>query len=99
MNIYDYKIPTTGEEFTTLFENKKIKIVQIVSSDKLELVEYCQEEDEFVILLEGSAQLDIEGKNVILNRGDTLYIPSKTKHKVLATQKGTLWIAIHFTTF
>jgi len=96
MNIYDFKIPSIGEDFTTLFENKKIKIVRIVSSDKLEFVEYCQEEDEFVLLLEGSAKLDLEGRVVTLNRGDTLYIPAKSKHKVLATDKGTLWIAIHF---
>jgi len=96
MNIYDFKIPSIGEDFTTLFENKNIKIVRIVSSDKLEVVEYCQEEEEFVILLEGSAQLDVEGRVVTLNRGDTLYIPAKSKHKVLATDKGTLWIAIHF---
>ncbi len=96
MNIYDFKIPSIGEDFTTLFENKNIKIVRIVSSDKLEVVEYCQEEDEFVTLLEGSAQLDIEGRVVTLNRGDTLYIPAKSKHKVLTTDKGTVWIAIHF---
>ena len=96
MNIYDYKIPSIGEDFTTLFEKEKIKIVRIVSSDTLETKEYCQEEDEFIILLEGSAKLDLDGKVVALNRGDTLYIPAKSKHKVLATDKGTLWIAIHF---
>ena len=99
MNIYDYKIPTYEEDFTTLFENKNIKIVRIVSSDNLEIKEYCQEEDEFVILLEGKAVLDLNGKKITLNRGDTLFIPSKTKHRVLTTQKGTLWIAIHFTTY
>jgi len=96
MNIYDYKIPNIGEDFTTLFEKEKIKIVRIVSSDTLETKEYCQEEDEFVLLLEGSAKLDLDGRVVALNRGDTLYIPAKSKHKVLATDKGTLWIAIHF---
>lgn len=96
MNIYDYKIPDSGEDFTTLFEKENIKIVKIVSSDNLEIKEYCQDEDEFVILLEGGATLEIDGKKVTLNRGDTLFIPAKTKHRVLTTQKGTLWIAIHF---
>ena len=96
MNIYDYATPSIGEEFTTLLEKKDIKIARIVSSDKLEDKEYSQAENEFVILLEGKATLEIEGKNVTLNIGDTLYIPAKTKHKVLATQKGTLWIAVHF---
>ena len=96
MNIFDFKIPNVGEDFTTLLEHKNVKIVRIVSSDNLEIKEYNQEEDEFVILLKGSATLELESKNITLNRGDTLFIPAKTKHKVLATQKGTLWIAIYF---
>ena len=96
MNIYDYITPNSGEEFTTLLETKNIKITRIVSSDKLEVLEYCQEEDEFVILIEGKATLEINGKKITLIRGDTLYIPANTKHKVLSTQKGTLWLAIHF---
>ncbi len=96
MNIYDYITPNTGEDFTTLLKKENIKIERIVSSDKLENKEYCQKEDEFVILLEGIATLEINGKNKILTKGDTLYIPAKTKHKVLSTQKGTLWIAIYF---
>ncbi len=96
MNIFDFKIPNVGEDFTTLLEHKNVKVVRIVSSDNLEKKEYNQKEDEFVILLKGSATLEIEGKNVTLNKGDTLFIPAKTKHKVLATQKGTLWIAIYF---
>lgn len=96
MNIYDYITPNKGEDFTTLLEKENIKVVRIVSSDNLEDKDYCQEEDEFVILLKGKATLNIDGKNKILTKGDTLYIPAKTKHKVLSTQKGTLWIAIYF---
>jgi len=96
MNIYDYITPTIGEEFTTLLEKENIKIVRIVSSDKLEAKEYCQEENEFVILLEGKATLDIKGKRIKLSRGDTLFIPARTEHKILATKKGTLWLAIYF---
>ena len=96
MNIYNYITPNAGENFTTLLKKENIKIARIVSSDKLEPKEYCQEEDEFVILLEGKATLEIEGKKTTLNRGESLFIPAKTKHKVLTTQKGTLWIAIYF---
>ncbi len=96
MNIYDFATPSMGEDFTTLLEKQNIKISRIVSSDRLEAKEYCQEEDEFVILLKGKATLEIEGKTITLNKGDTLFIPAKTKHKVLITQKGTLWLAIYF---
>lgn len=96
MNIFDHKVPDIEEEFTTLFEGKSIKIVRIVSSDKVEPKEYCQDEDEFVVVLKGAAKLDMNGKVVTLQSGDTLYIPKETKHKVLETQKGTLWLAVHF---
>ena len=97
MNIYDYITPNSGEEFTTLLEKENIQIVRIVSSDKLEVKEYRQEEDEFVILLEGKATLEIENKPTTLTKGDTLFIPAKTKHKIVKCQKGTLWLAIYFT--
>ena len=95
MNIYNFTTPNIGEDFTTLLETENIKIARIVSSDKLEPKEYCQEEDEFVILIAGKATLELNGKKITLNKGDTLSIPAKTKHKVLSTQKGTLWIAVH----
>jgi len=96
MNLYNYTIPSSGEDFTTLFEGKNIKIVRIVSSDNIEPQEYIQDDNEYVILLEGSATLEIDGKLKELVKGDTLLIPAKTPHKVLKTSKGTLWLAVHF---
>ncbi len=96
MNIFDYAIPKNGEDFTTLFENKKIKITRIISSDILENKQYIQDEDEFVIVLEGSAKLKIGDNVKNLQKGEFLYIPAKMPHEVLDTKNGTLWLAIHF---
>ena len=96
MNIYNFKPPTIDEDFHTLFKGKNLEIIRIVSSDKLEVKEYNQKEDEFVVLLEGNAKLEIEGKVKELKKGDYIHIPAFTKHKVLQTSKGTLWLAIHF---
>jgi len=95
MNLYDYSIPETGENFATLLEHKNVKIVRIVSSDKLEPIEYRQEEDEWVVVLEGEAELELNGEPLKLTRGETLFIPARTPHKVLKTTPGTLWLAIH----
>lgn len=95
MNLYDYDIPHEGETFTTLFENDKLTISRIVSSDKLEPKQYCQEVDEWVILLEGEATLKIDQELKILRKGDSLYIPANTPHEVVTTQKGTLWLAFY----
>jgi cupin 2 domain-containing protein len=96
MNIFNYIIPNIGETFTTLFENKKIKIIQIVSSDSVEKKVYIQEEDEFVFILEGSAKLRIDGDIKEITKGEYLYIPAQMPHEILETTYGTLWLAIHF---
>jgi cupin 2 domain-containing protein len=95
VNIYDYNIPKNGETFTTLLEHKNIKINRIVSSDSLDEKLYCQDEDEWLVLLEGEATLLLDKQEINLAKGDTLLIPSKTPHRVLETKSGTLWLTVH----
>jgi len=95
VNIYDYITPKSGETFSTLLEHKNIKINRIVSSDELAETEYIQEEDEWLILLEGEATLLLNNEEKTLIKGDTLFIPSKTVHRVLNTQMGTVWLTVH----
>jgi len=95
MNLYHFDIPEKLESFETLLAYKNIKIVRIVSSDQLEERLYIQEEDEWIVLLEGEALLEVDGRNHSLKKGDSLFIPAKTSHRVLSTKKGTLWLAIH----
>jgi cupin 2 domain-containing protein len=95
VNIYDYISPQSGETFTTLLEHKNIKINRIVSSDNLDDTEYIQEEDEWLILLEGEATLLLNDEEKKLTKGDTLFISAKTVHRVLSTQTGTVWLTVH----
>lgn len=95
MNIYDYITPQSGETFTPLFEHKNIKINRIVSSNHLDETEYMQEEDEWLVLLEGEATLLLGQTMKTLAKGDTLFIPAKTRHRVLSTQHGTIWLTVH----
>jgi len=95
MNLFDYTVPVTGESFTPLLTHKNITINRIVSADTLKVKTYIQEEDEWVILIEGEAILQIEEKERKLSKGDSLLIPAKTPHKVLHTQQGTLWLTVH----
>ena len=95
MNFYEYEIPTTGESFETLLKHPSVRIHRIVSSETPDPVEYDQEEDEWVLLLEGSAVLELGGKRVELRKGEHLFIPARTPHRVLETERGTLWIAVH----
>ena len=95
MNIFDTITPKDGETFTTLLEHKNIKINRIISSSNVKPIEYIQEEDEWLVLLEGEATLHIEGKEKILTKGETLFIPAKVPHTVLKTSHETVWLTVH----
>jgi len=95
MNLYNFTVPKDGEDFTTLLEHKNIKINRIVSSADVEPIEYIQEEDEWVVVIEGEATLFLKNEERVLQKGDTLFIPAKTSHKVLKIKDGTIWLAIH----
>jgi cupin 2 domain-containing protein len=95
VNIYDYITPKSDEIFTTLLEHKNIKINHIVSSNSLEPREYVQDEDEWIVVIEGKATLLVDRLETTLCKGDTLFIPAKTPHEVLETQNGTVWLTVH----
>lgn len=95
MNIYDTQSPSTGETLTTLLAHKNIKINHILSSDDFEATEYNQEEDEWLVLLEGKATLLIDKVVKILKNGDTLFIPANVPHTILSIEKGTAWLTVH----
>jgi len=95
MNLYDAIPPQKGEIFTTLFKHKNIKINHIISSDTVDTTVYIQDEDEWLVLLEGEAMLLIRNEEIKLQKGDTLFIPAKTPHRVLETKSGTVWLTVH----
>ncbi len=95
MNLFDYKVPKEDEEFSTLFANERVKIVRIVSGTIKEAKEFCDDEDEWVVLLKGEAKLQINTKTIFMQEGDTLFIPANTPHKLLEVSKGALWLAVH----
>jgi cupin 2 domain-containing protein len=90
------------EIFETLVETKSFRLERIISDGQLTPEDewYDEDENEWVILLKGSAALLLEGDKapVILKPGDYLNLPAHRKHKVLwadADEK-TIWLAIHY---
>ena len=96
MNFFDYKIPKKDEIFDNLFENRDIKITRIVSSKIENKKEFLQEENEWVIVLEGEAVLEMNKNIYHLKKGDFIFIKANTPHKLLKTKEGTLWLAVHW---
>ena len=95
-NIFkDISIPETGETLLTVLNQKNVTIEVIASSDILPGTVYNQKHDEWVLLLEGAAKLELDDRTMSLVKGDHVYIDSGKPHKVLETEKGTLWLAVH----
>lgn len=87
--------PQEGERFEALLSHKGLLVERIVSSSKIAAQEYVQEQDEWVVLLQGEAVLDVDGESVQLRSGDYLFLPSLTPHTVLSVSDGALWLAVH----
>jgi Cupin domain len=88
-------VPVAGESFHPLADLGTTRVEHIVSSDTPDPGEQVQGWDEWVVVLRGAARLDLAGVEVDLGAGDWLLIPAGTPHRVLSTQGGTHWIAVH----
>lgn len=87
--------PIEGERFEFLGDLGGVRIEQIVSSARPELVEYDQAHDEWVVLLSGTAELEVAGQRLCMREGDYVLLPAHTRHRVLATSRGARWLAVH----
>jgi len=95
-NIFNIsETPQTGELTEDILHYKNVRIKRIVSSDKLERDTFCQQEAEWVCLLEGSAEIAMDRQTYHLQKGDFLFIPPLHEHTVTSVTKGTVWLAIH----
>ena len=90
------------EFFETLCESGGTRIERIVSNGQVtpEGEWYDQEQDEWVMLLSGSASILLEGEPEPrkLVPGDYLLIPAHCRHRVVRTDllAATVWLAVHF---
>lgn len=93
----DIPQPTEGEVFEDLLRLGPVRIERIVSSVFPEPVLYDQPQDEWVLLLQGEARLWVAGREVVLVKGDSLFIPARTSHRVLSTSGDPrcVWLAVH----
>jgi quercetin dioxygenase-like cupin family protein len=87
--------PATGEQIDVLVRRGGAVIEHILSSAAAEPADYDQDHDEWVLVVEGSATLDVDGERVDLAAGDWLLLPARRRHRVLATAAGTRWLAVH----
>lgn len=91
----DAEPPREGETFTELALLDGTKIERIVSSEVLGATDYDSDHDEWVVLLRGRARLEVAGQCFELRAGDYVLLPARTRHRVLETSRGALWLAVH----
>ena len=101
-NVFD-GIPdgSPDEVFTKLLGSETVRIERIVSFGQCspEGFWYEQDENEWVLLLEGSATLAFDdGTAIDLLPGDHLDLPAGRRHRVerTAADRRTVWLAVFF---
>ncbi|MBU4539934.1 MAG: cupin domain-containing protein [Firmicutes bacterium] len=99
MNIYELPgFPIKNEVITILTQNDRVRIERIISTGQ-QSGWYDQEETEYVMLLQGSAELAFaDGKTIIMEKGDTLLIPPHQQHRVAATSTDPpcIWLCVFY---
>lgn len=89
------------EAFDDLLDVPGLRIERIVSHGQKSPPGfwYEQDEDEWVIVLQGSAGLQIQSLDtlIVLTPGDHYWIPAGLKHRVdwTAPDGPTIWLAVH----
>lgn len=95
-NLYEqFAPPITGERFETLLQHKNLVIERICSSSEIPLNQYVQTQDEWVLLVQGTAEIEVDGKTEWLKPGDYVFLPANTPHRVKKVSQGALWLAVH----
>lgn len=90
------------ELIETIIQKAGLRIEKIVSHDHCspEGFWYDQDENEWVILLKGSAGLRFDDQEdvFILVPGDYLHIDRRQRHRVEWTdpEQDTIWLAVHY---
>jgi cupin 2 domain-containing protein len=90
------------EVVTTLLSRPALRIERIVSSGQSSPPGfwYDQAENEWVLVLAGSAGLLFEGEAepLVMRAGDAVDIPAHRRHRVAWTdpQQLTIWLTVHY---
>lgn len=106
MNLFDAGMPTPEEIVNVLYEKNGTRIERITSWHHAtpEDFWYDQDEDEWLVLLEGEATLRYDSAQVDenevlrpLKKGEPLLIPAHVRHQIAHTANPAIWLCVFIT--
>ncbi|MEJ2742245.1 MAG: cupin domain-containing protein [Gammaproteobacteria bacterium] len=91
----------SDEVFEDIIQSTSVRIERIISKGHTSPEQgwYDQDENEWVMLVDGSATIEFEnGVSLTLSKGDYVNIPAHKKHKVSWSDPGqiTIWLAVFY---
>jgi cupin 2 domain-containing protein len=86
--------PATGEQTYRLAELGSVVVDQILSGRLEGPVDYAPDTDEWVVVLAGGADLDVDGRRMRLAAGDWVLLPAGVAHRLVETEPGTNWVTV-----
>lgn len=101
-NLFDMPSEIPEEITADLLRAANLRIERIVSYGQASPPDfwYDQEENEWVVVLQGSARLQFEDEEALLElgAGDYVNIPARRRHRVDATttEEPTIWLAVFY---
>jgi cupin 2 domain-containing protein len=72
-----------------------VVIEHILSGALTAPVDYNQSHDEWVLVLEGAAVVEVGDQRFDLTAGDWLLLPARVPHRLVESRPGTSWLAVH----
>lgn len=87
--------PDDGEANIELARFDGVIVEQILSGRVTGPLEFVQPHAEWVTVLEGTAELDVDGERLALSAGDWALLPAGRPHRLLTVEPGTSWLAVH----
>jgi cupin 2 domain-containing protein len=99
-NIFsDASSPLPDELVTTLFDAESVRIERIVSQSHAspDGFWFDQPRAEWVLVVQGAAQLRFEDRVLEMRAGDFVHIRPHEKHRVdwTSAEQPTIWLAVH----
>lgn len=92
-NLFDQiKFSDLEEVEEGIFENDRVRALRTMSLNQVTDF-MVQDEDEFVILMDGFASIETESEVVRMKKGDFLFIPKGLRHRVIDQDKA-IWFCL-----